>query len=89
MYLTRAAAFLSCGWVCCPSGRDEDSKHTDDDDDGGIRERLILPGGTRAKADSSSTGGHPSLLDVSSDYECDSSERMSEFSFDMTDNGQA
>lgn len=57
----------------------------EDDGSGGMRERLILPGGTRSKADSSSTGGHPSLLDVSSDYECDSSERMSEFSFDLTD----
>jgi hypothetical protein len=90
MYLSCTVAFLSCGMVCCPP-RDEDSKHQDDDgeDETGMRERLILPGGTRAKADSSSTGGHPSLLDVSSDYECDSSERMSEFSFDMTDSSQA
>lgn len=27
--------------------------------------------------------GHPSLLDSASDYDCDSTERMSEFSFDV------
>lgn len=73
--------------ACCTDKTPEDfkSQHSSDPD---LRQRLISAGGTRSKADSSaaSSTGHNSLLETS-DYECDSSERMSDFSFDMTDSG--
>lgn len=70
---------------------DSDIKNMNEDSgsEPALRERLITPGGTRAKADSASTAGHPSLLDISDEFECDSAERMSEFSFDLTEEGPA
>lgn len=69
--------------------RDGDNKNEDSGNEPSLRERLITPGGTRTKADSASTTGHPSLLDISDEFECDSAERMSEFSFDLTEEGPA
>lgn len=84
---TQAAALFCC--CCCVHGtssrRTGDNKSEGSGSERGLRERLITPGGTRAKADSSSTNGHQSLLDISDEFECDSSERMSEFSFDLTE----
>lgn len=76
-------ACLTCQWrrrSSYGSGSYNSSNQT-----GEIRERLI-PGGARAKANSASSSTHQSLLDISVDYECDSNERLSEFSFDLTDN---
>ena len=59
----------------------EKSSLNSSNEERGLRDRLIQP---RAKADSCSTGGHPSLL-LDDEFECDSAERMSEFSFDLTE----
>ena len=69
--------------VCCADAENPDSKSGSQSSGSDLQQRLILPGGTRSKANSNSTGH--SLLDTSDDFECDSSERMSDFSFDMTD----
>jgi hypothetical protein len=72
--------------LCCCAfygGTNEDSKLSGLSSEPGVRERLITAGGTRSKADSSSTGASLLGLD-NNDFECDSAERMSDFSFDMT-----
>jgi hypothetical protein len=94
LLMQRAKSYLLSCLVCAPKrryrgqgsgGSSQEDGTAEPDSEAQMRERLILPGGTRSKADSGSTSTHPSLLDVSSDYECNSNERMSEFSFDLTD----
>jgi hypothetical protein len=94
LLMQRAKSYVLSCLVCAPKrryrgqgsgGSSQEDGTAEPDSEAQMRERLILPGGTRSKADSSSTSTHPSLLDVSSDYECNSNERMSEFSFDLTD----
>jgi len=51
-----------------------------------IKDTAICENGDtdRLLSNCSAATGHPSLLDSASDYNCDSMERISEFSFDMS-----